>query len=84
VFTSIGIPLDGTGGAGLGGMGAEWTEEGGTSKEGPTEKGWSAWGLLLLTGAWIGRPHWSTMLDRSSGQLRTKSPDRCLWVIQRA
>jgi len=42
-------------------------EEGGTSKEGQTEERRSAQGPLSLTGAWIGRPHWSTVLGRSSG-----------------
>jgi len=64
--------------------GAEWTEEGGTSKEGRTEKGRNARGLSSLTGAWIGRLHWSAALGRSSGQLRTKPPDRCLRVVRRA
>jgi len=53
--------------------GAEWTEEGGMSKEGQTEEGGtlkegqteegrSARGLSSVTGAWIGRLHWSAML----------------------
>ena len=42
--------------------GAEWTEEGRTLKEGQTEEGWSVRRPLSLTGAWIERPHWSTML----------------------
>jgi len=64
--------------------GAEWTEEGGMSKEGQTEEGRNAWGPSSLTGAWIGRLHWSAVLGRSSGQLRIKPPDRCLRVVRRA
>jgi len=48
-------------------QGAEWSEEGGTLKEGQTEEGQSVQGLLSLTGAWIGKPHWSTVLGRSFG-----------------
>ena len=62
-------------------QGVEWTEEGGTSKERQTEEGQSTWGPLSLTGAWIERPHWSTVLGRSSGQLRTKPPDQCQQVV---
>jgi len=64
--------------------GAEWTEEGGTSKEEQTEEGWSTRGPLSVTGAWIGRLHWSAVLGRSSEQLRTKPPDQCLLVVRRA
>jgi len=63
--------------------GAEWMEEGGMSKEEQTEEGQSAWGPSSVTGAWIGRLHWSAMLGRSSGQLRTKPSDQCLRVIVR-
>jgi len=66
------------------GRGAEWTEEGGTLKEGWTEEGRNTWGPSSLTGAWIGRLHWSAVLGRFSGQLRTKPPDQCLRVIRRA
>jgi len=48
-------------------QGAEWSEEGGTLKEGQTEEGRSAQGPLSLTGAWIGKPHWLTVLGRSFG-----------------
>jgi len=64
--------------------GAEWTEEGGTSKEGWTEEGRNVRGPSSLTGAWIGRLRWSAVLGRSSGQLRTKPLDWCLRVIRRA
>ena len=64
--------------------GAEWMEKGGMSKERQTEEGRSTRGPLSLTEAWIGRPHWSTVLGRSSGQLHTKPPDQCLQVVQTA
>jgi len=64
--------------------GAEWTEEGRTSKEGQTEEGRSTRGPSSVTGAWIGRLHWSAVLGRSFRQPHTKSPDQCLRVIRRA
>jgi len=42
---------------------AKWTEKGRTLKEGQTEEGRSTRGPLSLTGAWIGRPYWSTVLS---------------------
>ena len=65
-------------------QGAEWTKKGRTSKEGQTEEGQSTQGPLSLTGAWIRRPYWSTVLGQSSEQLCTKPLDQCLQVVQKA
>jgi len=48
---SMGIPLDGVGGGGLGGMGVELAEEGGTSREGSNKAGWSVKEPRLLSEA---------------------------------
>jgi len=56
-------------------QGAELPEGDGVLGVGSIKEEWSAWGLRLLNGAWIGRLHSPTALSRSSGLLDTRPLD---------